>query len=276
MLNMLHRYIHEKFTVGYGDKELFWVAATEAGEPFSFEPFASGQYGDCHGVILHFDPSADTEDTATPWYANAEFMVEKGTEIASTYMKELNVVGEYLHNVITKPIRVTADMKLAGMQTWRLKSGKTGCTCLNASNAEASSGVLSCVSIPAQINEYFLIYEWLTYSSSAHLNVDGPKCVAYLIQHVRILNKIFSERIRSRDCDIVGCPQIPLTIETHNAGNPLEEKWLRHEFSQICEPIVLESSNSYPVLTNDTSILQRLEPTSENAWNVRWLLELWF
>jgi hypothetical protein len=264
MLSVLHRYLHENFIMGYGDKELFWVAATVAREAFSFEPFASGQYGDCHGVMMHFDPSAETEETATPWYANAEFMVEKGTESAGVYLKELNVVGEYLHNVMTKPIRVTADMKLASMQTWRLKSGKTGCTCLNASNAESNSGVLPCVSIPAQINEYFLIYEWLTYSSSLNLHLQGPKCVAYLIQQADILNKIFSERIHPRDCDIVGCPLLPIKVVMRNGGSTFEEKWLRAHDSQICDPVALESGESYPVLDKNVSVVAR---SLYSVWN---------
>ncbi len=38
------------FTVGHGDKELYWIAATIAREAFAWEPFIAGTYGDC-GVV---------------------------------------------------------------------------------------------------------------------------------------------------------------------------------------------------------------------------------
>ena len=38
------------FTLGYGDKEIYWIAATIANEPFSFEPYLAGTYGDCGEV----------------------------------------------------------------------------------------------------------------------------------------------------------------------------------------------------------------------------------
>jgi hypothetical protein len=44
------------FRIGYGDKEIYWLAATIAREPFSFEPFLCGTYGDC-GLMMHYDPS---------------------------------------------------------------------------------------------------------------------------------------------------------------------------------------------------------------------------
>ena len=47
--------------MGYGDKEMYWIAATIAQEKFSLEPFMEGNYGDCGGVF-HFDPTEITVD----------------------------------------------------------------------------------------------------------------------------------------------------------------------------------------------------------------------
>jgi hypothetical protein len=50
-----------------------WLAATIAEEPFSFEPFLVGSYGDC-GVMLHFDPTMiHHPKDAKPFYINAEW-----------------------------------------------------------------------------------------------------------------------------------------------------------------------------------------------------------
>ena len=44
------------FNLGYGDKEVYWLAASAAKEPFAFEPHIAGALGDC-GAIVHFDPT---------------------------------------------------------------------------------------------------------------------------------------------------------------------------------------------------------------------------
>ena len=33
------------FNLGHGDKELYWLAATAAGDPVAWEPFVAGAYG---------------------------------------------------------------------------------------------------------------------------------------------------------------------------------------------------------------------------------------
>jgi hypothetical protein len=43
------------FDSGYGDKEMYWLSATAAREPFAFEPHVAGSLGDC-GALIHFDP----------------------------------------------------------------------------------------------------------------------------------------------------------------------------------------------------------------------------
>jgi hypothetical protein len=65
MLQVL-REVLPTFTVGYGDKEIYWLSATIADVPFSFEPFLCGQFGDC-GLMMHCDPA-----NAKPLYLNGE------------------------------------------------------------------------------------------------------------------------------------------------------------------------------------------------------------
>ena len=48
------------FSLGYGDKEIYWIAATVAKEEFAWEPHLAGIYGDC-GAIIHFDPRITTD-----------------------------------------------------------------------------------------------------------------------------------------------------------------------------------------------------------------------
>lgn len=55
-LSILEKHL-PSISLGYGDKELYWIAATAAREPFAFEPYLAGQYGDCAGVVMHYDPT---------------------------------------------------------------------------------------------------------------------------------------------------------------------------------------------------------------------------
>ena len=70
--------------MGYGDKEMYWFAATIAREPFSFEPFLCATYGDC-GLMLHYDPNDADKPHPLPLYINAEW-----------YLMRANVLGRYL------------------------------------------------------------------------------------------------------------------------------------------------------------------------------------
>ena len=79
------------FALGYGDKEIYWLAATAAREPFAFEPHIVGSLGDC-GAVVHFDPLAPTRaaDPAAkiePFYVNAEYLID---------LKKIHNVGDFL------------------------------------------------------------------------------------------------------------------------------------------------------------------------------------
>ena len=81
---------------GYGDKEMFWILSTASSEPFSFSPFMAGQYGDCRGMLLHFDPGdEDKGDAAAPLFLNGEKILETG----------INFVGESISEVCTKVLQ---------------------------------------------------------------------------------------------------------------------------------------------------------------------------
>ena len=62
------------FSLGYGDKEIYWLAATIASEGVAFEPHAAGALGDC-GALVHFDPRVEGPG-AEPFYVNAEYLVD--------------------------------------------------------------------------------------------------------------------------------------------------------------------------------------------------------
>ena len=89
------------FQFGYGEKEMFWIAATISGEDWAFEPFLAGQYGDCTGLVLHFDPDdydKDLDDVSV-MFINAEYLVE--------HVGKTTNIGQHLGRIITQPILVT-------------------------------------------------------------------------------------------------------------------------------------------------------------------------
>lgn len=115
------------FNSGYGDKEMYWLSATAAKEPFAFEPHVAGSLGDC-GALIHFDPRLNPAEnysikvrkngknkrhekeelhvdsnvtkssTAEPFYINAEYFIDH---------KVLKNVSDFLnspYNLITNPL----------------------------------------------------------------------------------------------------------------------------------------------------------------------------
>lgn len=112
------------FNLGYGDKEVYWIAAIIAGDSHAWEPYLQGAYGNC-GPILHFNPDvdlksksggsdADRESHIVPYFVNGQFLVEG-----------VHRVGEGVEQQYTRPIRAKIDTLL------------TGCSC------EATGGCVS-------------------------------------------------------------------------------------------------------------------------------------
>ena len=135
------------FDVGYGDKEMFWMIATLAGEGFEFSPFLAGQYGDCDGVILHFDPR--DEAAASPLYVNGEKIVER----------ELNYVGDFLSESQTQAVRVdigSVEGAVRDMRTWAHYRHEKNCSC------DVSS--YQCTRVSTAVNAHLLVAEWITFT----------------------------------------------------------------------------------------------------------------
>jgi hypothetical protein len=175
------------FPVGYGDKEIYWIAATLSGESFAFEPYLPGQYkypiynfilfaclpaifnfveplgqyGDCAGVIFHYDPSGiglPDPQQADPFFCNAEYLVEK----------DITYVGEFLQREITLPIVVNAHTNYPAFQTWNThRYSSDGCTC----------NVYSCnrnkTYIDARVSRYLALNQWMVLSFRKSLAFDS-------------------------------------------------------------------------------------------------------
>jgi len=97
-LEVIHRLL-PTFKIGYGDKEIYWIAATIAREEFTWEPYLFASYGDC-GALMHYDPRYDIQRT-TPYFINAEYLLECVFR-----------AGQDLSKKITAPVKVTENMKL--------------------------------------------------------------------------------------------------------------------------------------------------------------------
>ena len=241
LLKTLLRYLRTHFVMGYGDKELFWIAATVSREPFAFEPFISGQYRDCYGVLIHFDPSQN-EKESTPFFMNGEFLVERGTETITEYSREVNWVGEYLQDVSTRPLLATATMQLVDTQTWKHKHvNDVGCTCLGTTNG---GGVFECVNPPSVVKDQLLLFQWLTYSSTLVHTHGNANCVPVMLSMVNSLNAVMTKYFRASDCPFVGCPFLP--IELLNVSF----SWMSDRVpGQFCDPIDFEHGNSSKLQT---------------------------
>ena len=202
------------FDYGYGDKELFWISATIAKESFMLSPFLAGQYGDCHGVILHYHPDdANKLDTAQPLYTNAEYFVEKDT----------TSVGDWLGQTITPPLLASAVLNVTGdMVTWGKKRGDLGCTCK----------VYPCVPAPSSTKQKVLYAQWLTLTM--RLSRAGPEkdCVPVKVAACTELAAVLQTELTSARCYFAGCPQLPIKVDT-------ELTW---SSGRYCDPVHFAST----------------------------------
>jgi hypothetical protein len=93
------------FNLGYGDKEIYWVAAIIAGDSYSWEPYLQGLYGDC-GPVLHFNPNVDlpsTDKAVSPFFINGQFLVEG-----------VHHIGEGIQEKYTQPVEASPSTILRG------------------------------------------------------------------------------------------------------------------------------------------------------------------
>ena len=196
MLGVL-RELLPSFDIGYGDKEIFWVAATLAGANFVFEPFLAAQYADCYGVILHYDPD---DAAGSPLYVNAEYMVER----------DISLVGQFLSPAMTPPILVSADMALVpSMNTWPGGKGRgdRGCTCRS----------FPCLAVPDHATAHLLYAQWITLSKrltrpSASVGTELG-CVEVQGEYAGALQHVFAAEVPPEHCVVMGCPQLPIALD---------------------------------------------------------------
>lgn len=79
------RIMLKDFSIGYGDKEMYWISSLVANEAFTFEPYFAGSLGNC-GALIHFDPT-NTSAQAQPFYVNAEYLID---------LRKMTKVGDFL------------------------------------------------------------------------------------------------------------------------------------------------------------------------------------
>jgi hypothetical protein len=238
------------FAMGYGDKETFWVAATISGEPFAFEPFLSGQYGDCYGVQLHYDPRdahLPNPENARPFYLNAEYFVEK----------ELTCVGEFVRTRMVRPRLVTLAPDLRDSLAYAKSYLEA-----EASNYSCTCGRIGCVNVPEVANRYLMYVQWLTLSHAVkqqqppqrhdqqqrhHLQQQWQYCVPIMVSLHREVNNLFLNNISGKTppkegnadfCRTIGCPQLPIELD-------MSLPWVP-KIARYCEPV------RFLVLANNT------------------------
>jgi hypothetical protein len=200
------------FDYGYGDKEIFWISATISKEPFAFSPLLAGQYGDCHGVILHYHPDdVDNLDKAYPLYTNAEYFVEKDT----------TAVGDWLGQVMTPPIRAAAVMEVGfDMKTWSAHTrGDRGCTCEH----------YPCVPSLAPIRQHMLYAQWLTLTMHLSKTSAEKDCVPVKVAAAAELAQVLEKELTSEGCAFTGCPYLPVKVDM------LSQTWSAS--GRYCDPV---------------------------------------
>ena len=151
--------IYPHIYLGYGDKEIYWIAATIAQENFSFEPHLAGSYGDC-GEILHFDPFS-TLPKSVPYFINCQYLAEG-----------LDFVGKNIQNEISKPVRTTIDTKMFNMGEKDKKSaGRCG-----------ACKAMGCIPIPFEINDEIIKFQkfQLAHTDKSFLTVIIRKTCIFL------------------------------------------------------------------------------------------------
>jgi len=229
--------------MGYGDKENFWIGATmamiQANEPFSFEPYLAGQYGDCFGVVMHHDPI-----DGTPLYINAEYLVED----------ETTSLGQFVQSEATLPVLVRDPfMPLTDLNTWSKSRDEAGCSC------NVPDSIFTCNKAPHSILHHLLLAQWMTLTlrleDKSSRGVNDVLCVPVHVKFASMLAEAFAyigiEDNSAELCKIIGCPRFPFNINT-------SLPWPQHG-PQYCELITF--TNTTEDLPLD-KVLDARSPTS--------------
>jgi hypothetical protein len=229
------------FALGYGDKEMFWVAATLVNESYSWEPFLAGQYGDCMGLIIQFDPDdayLKNPGHGMPMYMNAEYMVEA----------RLKVVGDFMQYVMTKPILATQAIRnrstIGHMRSFDMPFEYSGCTC----------ATYDCLPLKKHVNFHVLLAQWIVISLRQSKKGPETDCIPIYVKHIETMNKIFQEKIDQlrKVCPLIGCPYLPML--SYNQTVQDDRKLM------ICEPVV------YTVAIDENILLKLATKARQQAY----------
>jgi len=127
------------FGLGYGDKEIYWIAATIANENYAWEPYIAGIYGDC-GEIFHYSPlkKFDQGSDVSPYFINAEYLVKISSD------KD----GRGIQNQISKPV-LASNFELFEMGEYFKETGGRCGACAR----------MGCQLVPDYINDEILSYQ---------------------------------------------------------------------------------------------------------------------
>ena len=189
------------FSIGWGEKEIFWVAATIAKKRFSFERFLCGGYGDC-GFIMHFDPRQ--RETSDPFFINAEYLLDG-----------MRYVGEFIQAEVTDPVLITDN--LSDEDPWK-KIAKKGCTCPHT----------SCRKTMDYLSRLVLHVQWVTLIQA--LLRKNRTCVPVSVGELRLVNQMADRILDPSLCYFTGCPSVHPMLVTHG----IEQKDLMA--NTICIP----------------------------------------
>eukprot|EP01041_Mallomonas_annulata_P001893 gene1893-3668_t len=129
-LSVIHRLL-PSYQQGYGDKEIYWIAATIAKENFSFEPFLFGVYGDC-GAMMHFDPRQENNPNASVFFINAEYLLER-----------IKSPGDMMQPIMSRPVPITKKTAVFDMGTVaKVTKGRCG-----------ACKYMGCMEVPPYVND---------------------------------------------------------------------------------------------------------------------------
>lgn len=164
-LHVIHKLL-PKYQQGYGDKEIYWIAATIAKEDYAWEPFLFSVYGDC-GAIMHYDPREITTTSTAAYYSlsasniavtsggNEKEPIDSDLRLqqlqpkiffmnAEYLLEKFKYIGDGLQSMMAKPVLVTDTFQLFDMDGGRNK--KTGGRCGACKN-------IGCIPVPTYINQ---------------------------------------------------------------------------------------------------------------------------
>ena len=168
------------FSLGYGDKEIYWLAATVAGEAFAFEPYAAGSLGDC-GAIVHFDPRSEGVAggrRVEPFYVNAEYLVDlskvsRAGQFIASADSDGGAVATLLSAQVSAPLYISPDAeqstRVTVLRDWRnMPHGFYPCGSCRGGCAPAAQPLLQEV----LLRQRFLL-ELKNVSSKEELGLEG-------------------------------------------------------------------------------------------------------